>query len=101
MEAVRDAVLFFFSWLLLGDDLLPEKWTVDHSIQGTSPPVDGAFSPTGHLASFDLETIPATPMVKGTTHVTTLESLTEKIGRYLIFVEIFSLTLYCSLHFCL
>ena len=44
-----------------------------HQIQGTTPPVDGAFSPTGHLASFDLETIPATPMVKGTTHVTTLE----------------------------
>lgn len=80
MEAVRDAVLFFFA-AQLGDEMLPEKWTVDHSIQGTSPPVDGAFSPTGHLASFDLETIPATPMVKGTTHVTTLESLTEETQR--------------------
>ena len=34
---------------------------------GTSPPVDGAYSPTGHLASFELETIPAPAMVKGPT----------------------------------
>ncbi|CAE7680005.1 unnamed protein product [Symbiodinium pilosum] len=39
----------------------------DTELQCTSPPVDGAYLPTGYLAPFDLETVPAPAIMKGTT----------------------------------
>eukprot|EP00434_Breviolum_minutum_P023704 symbB.v1.2.020908.t2/scaffold1784.1/size101483/4 len=63
----------------------------DTELQCTSPPVDGAFSPTGHLASFDLETIPATPMVKGTTHASNQQPMKQLTFYYRRFVPSISL----------
>eukprot|EP00435_Cladocopium_sp_Y103_P004715 s2358_g1.t1 len=58
----------------------------DTELQCTSPPVDGAYSPTGYLANFDLETIPAQPMVKGTTPASNQQPMKQLTFYYRRFV---------------
>ncbi|CAJ1350545.1 unnamed protein product [Effrenium voratum] len=58
----------------------------DTELQCTSPPVDGAYRATGHLSSFNLETIPAPPAVKSTTSASNQRPMKQLTFYYRRFI---------------